>query len=94
MMQLMEQLPIGKLGRKKTVIVLLYDCSLIQWNASIFRCPSSIGGQYPSQHQKTHRMIVGMPPGNQQFQLPQVCCNDCFQTQLNSTQRTNCVTKV
>lgn len=37
------------------------------------RCQTNIGGQFPAAHQKTHRMVVGIPPGQQQFQLPQVC---------------------
>lgn len=38
---------------------------------SPFRCAPQIGGQFPAQ--KTHRMVVGLPQGNQQFQLSQVC---------------------
>lgn len=35
-------------------------------------CQTNIGNQFQAQHQKTHRMVVGMPSaGQQQFQLPQ-----------------------
>lgn len=39
------------------------------------RCQTNISGQFPATQQKSHRMVVGIPPGQQQqqFQLPQVC---------------------
>lgn len=38
-----------------------------------YRCQPNISGQFPASHQKNHRMVVGLPPGQPQFQLPQVC---------------------
>lgn len=40
-------------------------------NSAPNTCPTNIANQFQAQHQKTHRMVVGMPAGQQQFQLPQ-----------------------
>lgn len=35
------------------------------------RCATNIGAPFAPTHQKTHRMVVTMPPNNNPFQLPQ-----------------------